>query len=362
MAFPTGWTKKCSLTIDNTKVSGTANLSNFPVLLTEANFPSTIFDNTQTTGADLRFTSDESGTTELAFEIVNWDTTNDKAEVWVKIPTVDYDDDTTFYVWYGNATATAYAHTDTYGTHAVWSDYEGVWHLTDNTDSSPNGYDLTATASAPTSTSGLFGSTATSGAYDFETDTPNYFTHSTPTNCIISGSQSFQVWFKPESTQIHRLLNISEASPPNTSIGWTLNNDGGLRPVWQVDGTNGGNTALDPVNIGDTHSYLGTFNSTAGSMAMYKDGSSVWTKSSGASHSAGANSTLGIGKYPYQTWYCDGIIDEVRIREGVLTAGWAATEYANQSAPSTFVTEGEETDVGGGGIGGLISEGFIPTF
>ncbi len=84
MAFPTGWSYRCSLTIDNTKVSGTTNLTNFPVLLTEVNFPSTIFDNTQATGADLRFTSDEAGTTELAFEVVNWDTTNEYAEFLFK--------------------------------------------------------------------------------------------------------------------------------------------------------------------------------------------------------------------------------------------------------------------------------------
>jgi len=361
MAFPVGWTKKCSLTIDNTKVSGTSDLTNFPVLLTEANFPSTIFDNTQSAGQDLRFTSDSAGTTELAFEIVNWDTTNDKAEVWVKIPTVDYDDDTTFYVWYGNATATAYAHTDTYGTHAVWSDYEGVWHLTDNTDSTANGYDLTASASAPTSTSGLFGSTAASGAYDFETDTPNYFTHSDPTNLIISGSQSFQCWVKPESVMTHRILTVSEGSPPNTTVGFTLNNDGGLRPMWQVDWTQVGNTSVDTVNTEDTHSYTGTFNSTGGAMVLYKDGSSIHSGS--GSHSAGANSDFGIGKQPFYTWYADGVIDECRIIAGVLTAGWVATEYANQSAPATFVTEGTEEDVGGStGIGGFISEGFIPTF
>jgi len=38
MAFPTGWDSKHKLTIDNTKVSDAANLTNFPVLLTEDNF------------------------------------------------------------------------------------------------------------------------------------------------------------------------------------------------------------------------------------------------------------------------------------------------------------------------------------
>ena len=38
MAFPTGWTLQHKIASDPDKVSGTANLTNFPSLLTEANF------------------------------------------------------------------------------------------------------------------------------------------------------------------------------------------------------------------------------------------------------------------------------------------------------------------------------------
>ena len=47
MAFPTGWLKKHKISIDHTKVGGTDNLTDFPVLLTEANFYAEAFDYTQ---------------------------------------------------------------------------------------------------------------------------------------------------------------------------------------------------------------------------------------------------------------------------------------------------------------------------
>jgi hypothetical protein len=51
----------------------------------------------------------------------------------------------------------------------------------------------------------------------------------------------------------------------------------------------------------------------------------------------------------HQAWneYYDGLLDEVRISTTVRSADWVATEYNNQSSPSTFYTVGAAVTGGG---------------
>jgi len=353
MAFPTGWTKKCSLTIDNTKVSGSANLTNFPVLLTEANFPSTIFDNTQSAGQDLRFSSDSAGTTELAFEIVNWDTTNDKAEVWVKVTTVDCDGDTTFYVWYGNSSASAYAEDATYGSQAVWADYEGVWHLTNANDSSANGYDLTP-VNSPTTTSGLIG-TATTGAYSF-THSSNQELKIVDASCPnldIGGSRTVSCWAKSTEAQSYVPVGKDNTGGVSGYQLWVLTDTSNKKIIHQVSGLSGTNSAQStpgnyPYNV--TYFIVGTYDSSAGKVRCYVDGTKFEASASGTGSDTGDFVIGNRGAMTDWNAHFSGPIDEVRVRDTAVSDDWVVTEYANQSAPATFVTEGEEEDVGSTGI------------
>jgi hypothetical protein len=84
---------------------------------------------------------------------------------------------------------------------------------------------------------------------------------------------------------------------------------------------------------------------------IYRDGAEVAPHTfSGA---GGGPNTLGTGGYlgytppqwnPDQTNPCalNGILDEVRLATVERTAGWIATEHANQSSPQTFYTVGRE--------------------
>ena len=49
---------------------------------------------------------------------------------------------------------------------------------------------------------------------------------------------------------------------------------------------------------------------------------------------------LMIGNVPDQSRTFDGIIDELRVSNTILTAGWIKTEYNSQFSPSTFVSVG----------------------
>ena len=164
MAFPTGWNRKCSIVIQSSKVP--ADLSNFPVLLTEDCLPSEMLDKDGSYpalegGADIRFTSDTEGVTPLHREVVSCvldnDPSNATAEIWVNVPVVDHDANTTIYVWYNNASATEPDPDDAdHGRHGVWdSNYKTVLHMigataTDIDDSTSNNNDVSGENGTPT--------------------------------------------------------------------------------------------------------------------------------------------------------------------------------------------------------------------
>ena len=86
------------------------------------------------------------------------------------------------------------------------------------------------------------------------------------------------------------------------------------------------------------------YGSTTNDPNIYIDGSLV-SESEGATPdgTAGTNTTdLYIGNNSAATRSFDGLVDEVRISNTILTADWIATEHDNQEDPSTFYSVGQE--------------------
>jgi hypothetical protein len=82
----------------------------------------------------------------------------------------------------------------------------------------------------------------------------------------------------------------------------------------------------------------GTYDATAGAAAVYLDGSENGTATmTGPIQYLDKPVDIGCTPQP-DSW--NGLVDEVRISPTVHSAGWIATEFANQSDPSTFVSVG----------------------
>jgi len=88
-------------------VSGSSNLSNFPVLVTLTSDSDLSTSKVGSSGQGIRFTSD--GTTLLDYEIEEYtgDANSGTLVAWVKVPTLDHDDTTYIYIHYGQTTAQA---------------------------------------------------------------------------------------------------------------------------------------------------------------------------------------------------------------------------------------------------------------
>ncbi|MBI2278197.1 MAG: DUF2341 domain-containing protein [Dechloromonas sp.] len=287
MAFPNGWSRRAPITIAATAEA----LSSFPVHLDAACFPAEALDTAsankaQATGADLRFSSDEAGTTELPCEVVRWVqdavSGNRRANVHVKVPATSVSATSTIYVWYGNASATMPAATDANGREAVWdSGYDGVWHLS-SLSAIPNSSagvmaDGTSEGSPATLVDGPTGQ-----AIDFDgvDDAVHFGNRNT-------ADATFEVVVRLDATTDQFILATTNFSPLNAAFG-LLNI--GSKPAAYFD-TDGGS------------SYNNTFPDTAnGSTAAWE----YWAARNRASSGAAVTKALPATEQTHQSGVTDG--------------------------------------------------------
>jgi hypothetical protein len=339
---PTGiaanWSYSQTVTINASEVI--TDMVSFPVLTSDGVFSSFVYSNAKSNGADLRFTSDSSGSSELSFEVVSWDSGNEESEVWVEVPSVSSSTNTSFYVWYGNATATAYADSDEFGSLAVWDNYTQVLHLDESANNSSGGYDdssgnhsATGVSMSSNSVSHIGNGLHLDGSSDYLKITDNADFE------IAEGS--FSLWFVPDVT-----INSSASSMQylvdkgNTYMGIRIRG-GGSNPgkmqaiLWDGSGhyimTN-----QDTWNAGQAYYITLTWGSAG--MNLYVDGALAGTNS----HTGGfsnVSDNINLGRNTGNQYYFDGEIDEWRWSSTQYSVEQIETLFNNQNDPSTFFTQ-----------------------
>jgi len=150
--FPDDWGRSVLIVLKDSVIDANQTDFTFPLVYNDTvrTLPSEMFDASspnasKNDGGDIRITTDSAGTTQIAREIVEFDTVNNIAVVHIKKPSVTSSGDDSIWVWYDQATATEPAEDATYGKEAVWSTYEMVLHLEeDGSGSAPQFIDGTA--------------------------------------------------------------------------------------------------------------------------------------------------------------------------------------------------------------------------
>ena len=213
---------KATITIDNTKVSGSADITNIPILIkgtydgtggepdirTVANGGGV--ENVDTSGgagnaisvpADLAFFSDSELTTQLDHEIQKYVASTGEIIAWVKIPTLDGDADTVIYMAYGDSAVTN-SQEDLSG---LWSDYLAVLHL--NTSATAN--QLDSSGNSHTGTPAHAGNAWASEdsvagkidkALDFVAGDKRYIDIADALHSVTPDSYSVTVWFSYDAS------------------------------------------------------------------------------------------------------------------------------------------------------------------
>jgi len=362
--YLTGHNKRISITIQSSQIN--SDLIDFPVYLRGSDFPSGIFTNAKSDGADIRLTKSD-GTTELPFEIVWYDDTGQDFEIHFEADFISSSSNTVFYIQYDNSSATAYSNTATYGRNNVWTNNViGAWHHEETSgniiDSSSNGISLTRTG--PTSVPGALSGNGS----DFD-GTDDYFNSGTNVSVLnnLTGDFTFSFWLKRN--------NSSTLSSPEFIFSKRLST-GGNNEQWSMyldDGSFGSNAELVfncysggwrnvPLgpSISDTNwHHIVLKHDDTSTLECYKDGVSSGTVGYTHGITSFTNSMFkgreGANGRPR---YADIELDEFRIFDTLLSSDWINAEYVNQNSPTTFYTIGAEETSGGGPVSSFTPQVF----
>lgn len=327
------WTNRKLISINNQKIASTtgSNITNFPMLFsvtdTDLKFTSFGGNVASSTGGDIIFTSAD-GTTALNYEIEKYASTTGELVAWVKIPFLSSTSTNSIYIYYGNASAPNVAASTWQNT---WdANYKMVWHVPDGTTLS------SGDSTANTNNGTLGGVTGTPIAATGKIDGAASFDY-TKSQIITSPSINVGTVFTASAwvslntgagnyrgilrNDYTTGFSLSVNSVP-PGITWDIKNNLGV--------TAGGNVPADS----SWHYVTGVYDGTTAT--LYVDGVSVDSDvvaapTIGASTIVAGNIT---GTGANESW--GGILEEMRVSTTNRSADWIATEYNNQSSPSTF--------------------------
>lgn len=345
-----GWTSSI-LEVDATQVAGTTDLTNFPVLVSDVSLGSTglgtsIWSLTQSDGADIRFSSDSLGTNPLDYELVNWDTTAEEGEVWVKLGTLQATANTQFYIWYDNGTATSASN----GT-AVWSNnYQAVYHLgnggTSAPDSSYNNYTLNPGTSVPTQVDGQVGS-----AVDFNGSTQYMsIADGSAPNLEISSDQAWSAWVYLDtlpSTYGYRVMHKAKLSNAANRHEMYIDHTNPGKVIYWLGGlsTNVNVISTGSVSASTWTHIAGVYDSTNSKLKVFINGVKTEVTASGTVGDSNADLIMAASRFgsgdSIAQWF-NGAIDEVFISNDAKTDEWIQTYYNNTNDPFAFYVGGVE--------------------
>ena len=330
------------ISIDHTKVSGTDDLIDFPLLISI--FDSDLHSKTQVDGDDIAF-SDISGIEWLAHEIEfynrDYNTTHARLIAWVRIPVLSVDIDTEIRMYYGNSSIRAQQFPK-----AVWNEnYFAVWHLKENPieniyDSTVHNYDGISSG-AMNSFDQVEGKI--DGSLDFDGNNDHVQIGNIPSNNW--NAITIEAWIRMDDTGDDRVISKEEGTGGGPHIWMLGKSNFNLKCRITTDGVDGGFSEIlstGGLEIGTWHYIAMKWDATTKNFIGYIDGSSSAqiqrlgdTISDSIVDTIIADQAAGVRQF-------DGIISEVRLSNYAYSDEWIETQFTNQYSPNLFYSVGSE--------------------
>jgi len=351
MAWLSGWNKRVKITVSNTNVD--AALSNFPVLVylsvssgTGSADVSCIFD--ELTSDANRFkiavtTSD--GETECYVEIERWDDANEKAWLWVKVPSVSASAVTELYIYYDSSHADNTAKVgdiDSTPGHNVWdSNFKLSSHMRDATtpiikDSTSNGNDGTKkAANEPIEATGKVDMAQDFDGVDDYIEAPN------SASLNITDAITIEVCVKRDVTDVQQTIAQHWYGTSKTEEQWFLDFRGaGSNKIhgylWDIAPREfTGNTDIDT----NWHYIAMTWNGSY--INVYLDEQSDMTPVALSTTLQSSLVETIIGAYIFSNdYHFKGLMDEIRVSNTNRSVAWLkATYYSLWDNIASYGTE-----------------------
>ncbi len=327
--------KKLFLNTTSDGAGVAATVTNFPVLvrLGNADFD---FSQAKANGEDIRF-SNANGSP-LAYEIEEWDASQQQAAIWVSVDTVRGNTaDQYISMYWGNADAASESSGAAVFDTALG--FDGVWHLGETSgplfDASPDHFDGTPSDTPPVASAGYIG-----GCQQFN-GTSNFIqmlgTASGKMDFPEQGTYSVSAWVYADTldTLFRRIVcknNYQYKLQIDQFDDWSFaeyENAAGF------DLTNSPATAQAWVHLVGVRS--------GGSQYLYANGvcvnSTITPQAYSAARDTTSNVTIGRSAQtpPGDPCFFKGKIDEVRIEGVARSADWIKLCYMNQKVPDALV-------------------------
>lgn len=329
----TDWIEASYLTQTDAMITygGNQTLTNFPVLVNLTTDPN-LAANAQSTGNDILFT-DNNGN-KLDHQIENYTSSTGELVAWVEIPSVSAVEDTTFYMYYGNASAS-----DQQNAAGTWdANYHIIYHMNETSGTTlvdSAGTAVNATKFSSTAPS-AFAAGKIGGAQDFN-GTSAYVQTNTPN--LPTGDFSYEVWVNLDATNDETIFESLEGTATNEIRFYMANN-----LQFSVDNTDGTNTPGPATG----NWYQFTFVRSGSTTTTYRNGTALpITISDGSTlNFNGCALLLGVDSDNICTGnlgnYMDGRMDEFRISNIARSIDWVVTTYTTANDPSSFYSLGTE--------------------
>ena len=341
--FDQGWSYRKKITIDHTKVSD--DLMDFPVLINITD--QDLRDKAQEDGDDIIFMDQQGVATQLNHEIEFFNGGTGQLTAWVRLPTLSSAQDTSIYLYYGNASSDAQQFPE-----KVWSGhFQAVWHL--NTPPLDMIFDSTAKDYDGIPKGGMTQSDLLDGkigrclVFDGVDDLIS-FTELTDT--LNTGSCT--AWVQTTSTDLGAVWGEGNKDNNKPYIILGKSSDDLLtyaRDIYGLESNFQGRQSLG-VNNGQWHQIVWLSKGSGMGNFFYFDGQQVslnWQDGQNPNgiwfddQSTDTHSIGGLDR-PINDWQWEGRLDEIRLLDTPLSSAWIETEYANQNAPLDFFEFGPE--------------------
>lgn len=343
-----GWGKRVRLIIDHNDI--TAPLSNFPVLL----YLST---SSGRGGDDVSFVFSEVGSNskkiavttsdcaECYVEIEKWDQANQRAWLWVKVPSISNTADTDLYLYYDNTHADNNAYvgdTDSTPAENVWdSNFAMVQHLGEDStvvhDSTLNNNDETNPPPAPPSP-GYYRASYNNageinGCYSFSDNGTNgtRLQMADSTSLDITDNITLEAFIYLNDTTDAKFIVKDDPLDIGGSGCYNLQQElRGVNPNLELQLDLGGwaRVSYDTYNTGEWLYLVGTYDRQT--MRLYLNGTERATNPQTAAIRSSniVNLALGNRAEDVGTLYdLHGLLDEARISNTARSAAWVRASY-----------------------------------
>lgn len=337
------WGYRVQVTINSSHAGGI--IGDFPVSVNLSAMPAGFWNNINTDGSDIRVTTSD-GDTLVPIEISTIDAVNNRGRLYFK-GAISNTANTIYYVYFGNASATAFAVTDTYGRNNVWVNQfntRAVFHTDGHntstvTDSTGNGFTGTITGNPSTTIDATMGRVLDLNGTSQWISIPG---------AIIDRTTSYSV-----STHVY---SRSTTSSRQCFMGlWGTMDGGKMRKLatsgqWEFSEYSGTNnnlaTTTAPTN-NTWHHHVGTRSKTNLRRRAYVDGILVNSASTspdpnaitGAVNAIGARSPdTGMGATV--TEYSNILASEFRVYNAEISAEWVTAEHNNLNNQTSFLSVG----------------------